>query len=84
MVDLARATVIAVSWTSTSSLSYDVELTAGGVEVESTNINDTQYSFDELTNGTVYMIRVIPRNQICQGEQVQLEVTAGIIPTGKY
>jgi len=82
MIDLIRATVIAISWTSSSSVSYDVQLTAAGVVMLSTSTNDTQYSFNGLTNGTLYGISVVPRNQICQGEGVDLMVTAGVMPTG--
>jgi len=84
MVDFVRATVIAVSWSSSSSVSYNVQMTRAGVVILSTNTNDTQYSFNGLINGTMYEINVVPRNQICHGEGVDLMVTAGIMPTGKY
>ncbi|XP_065916197.1 uncharacterized protein [Dysidea avara] len=80
-VDFIRVTVIAISWTSTSSVSYGILLTAAGAIISSTSTNDTQYSFNGLTNGTSYMISVIPRNQICQGEGVDLMVIAGVMPT---
>jgi len=81
-IDFIRATVIAVSWTSTLSVSYDLLLTAAGVVVLSTNTNDTGYSFNGLTNGTLYGINVVPRNEICQGVAAELNVTAGVMPIG--
>ena len=67
---------VALRWASSSAVSYNVVFSGGGVTI-AFGTNDTQHNFTGLAMDTPYRISVVPRNQFCQGEGVELEVSSG-------
>jgi len=58
-----------ISWTSTSvgSVTYTITYSTGDVMMSSIT-DDTNYTINGLTSGTLYKISVVPSMGMCEGE----------------
>ena len=70
-------TFITISWTSTSvgSVTYTgITYSTGDVIISSFNTDETRYTINGLTSGTLYRISVVPSDGGCEGEGKEMMV----------
>ena len=68
-------TFITISWTSTSvgSVTYNITYSTGDVMMSSIT-DDTNYTINGLTSGTLYRINVVASMGMCEGEGKEMMV----------